>query len=78
MLGLANYERISIGDIVSWTSWRDRNLENGRIRGIVLNKFIDIQINGRKICALKVACLGSNEIVNILAISVKIESKITT
>ena len=48
MLGLSNYERISIGDIVSWTSWRDRNLENGRIRGIVLDKFIDIQINNRK------------------------------
>ena len=74
MLGEANYERIMIGDLVSW---RDMTENDPDQYGIVLSKYVS-NLKERKICMLKVASTKDNMIKNILAIIVKIESKKTT
>ena len=74
MLGEANYERIKVGDLVSW---RDMTENDPDQYGIVLSKYVS-NLQHRKICMLKVASTKDNMIKNILAIIVKIESKKTT
>ena len=74
MLGEVNYERISIGDLVSW---RDMTENDPDQYGIVLSKYVS-NLKHRKICMLKVVSTKDNMIKNILAIIVKIESKKTT
>ena len=78
MLGETNYSRIDVGDLVSWT---DISKKKKKRRGIVLEKFVGKEIGfqrQRKVAMLKVVDGNSNEIVNILAINAKIESKSTT
>ena len=74
VLGKVNFDRISIGDLVSW---KDITENDPNQYGIVLSKYIS-NIQSRKICMLKVASTKDNMIKNILAIIVKIESKMTT
>lgn len=73
-LGKVNFDRISIGDLVSW---KDITENDPNQYGIVLSKYIS-NVQSRKICMLKVASTKDNMIKNILAIIVKIESKMTT
>lgn len=74
MLGSANFDRISIGDLVSWKDITENDPDQ---YGIVLSKYIS-NLKNRKICMLRVASTKDNMIKNILAIIVKIESKKTT
>ena len=74
MLGSANFDRISIGDLVSWKDITENDPDQ---YGIVLSKYIS-SLKNRKICMLRVASTKDNMIKNILAIIVKIESKKTT
>lgn len=74
MLGEANYERIRVGDLVSWKDITENDPDQ---YGIVLSKYIS-DLKNRKICMLKVAATKDNMIKNILALIVKIESKKTT
>ena len=74
MLGEANYNRIGIGDLVSWKDITENDPDQ---YGIVLSKYIS-DLKNRKICMLKVAATKDNMIKNILALIVKIESKKTT
>jgi hypothetical protein len=74
VLGKVNFDRISIGDLVSW---KDITENDPNQYGIVLSKYIS-NVQSRKICMLKVASTKDNMIKNILAIIVKIESKMTT
>ena len=74
MLGSANFDRISIGDLVSWKDITENDPDQ---YGIVLSKYIS-NLKNRKICMLSVASTKDNMIKNILAIIVKIESKKTT
>ena len=74
LLGKSNFDRISIGDLVSW---KDITENDPNQYGIVVSKYIS-SIQSRKICMLKVASTKDNMIKNILAIIVKIESKMTT
>ena len=74
MLGESNFDRIRIGDLVSW---KDITENDPNQYGIVLSKYIS-NIETRKICMLKVASTKDNMIKNILALIVKIESKKTT
>ena len=76
-LGITNYSRIDIGDLVSW---RDLKYEDPKRYGIVLEKYVSVKsevYNGRRICMLKVAAADSSQIKNILAMIVEIESKMT-
>ena len=73
-LGKVNFDRISIGDLVSR---KDITENDPNQYGIVLSKYIS-NVQSRKICMLKVASTKDNMIKNILAIIVKIESKMTT
>jgi predicted site-specific integrase-resolvase len=73
-LGEANYRRISVGDLVSWKDITENDPEQF---GIVLSKYIS-RLHNRNICMLKVASTKDNMVKNILAIIVKIESKMTT
>jgi len=74
MLGEANYERIRVGDLVSWKDITENDPDQ---YGIVLSKYVS-DLKNRKICMLKVAATKDNMIKNILALIVKIESKKTT
>ena len=74
MLGSANFDRISIGDLVSWKDITENDPDQ---YGIVLSKYIS-NLKNRKICMLRVASTKDNMIKNILAIIVKIESKKAT
>ena len=74
VLGKVNFDRISIGDLVSW---KDITENDPNQYGIVLSKYVS-NVQSRKICMLKVASTKDNMIKNILAIIVKIESKMTT
>ena len=74
MLGEKNYHRIDIGDLVSWKDITENDPEQ---LGIVLSKWVSI-VEGRELCMLKVATTADNQVKNILAIIVKIESKKTT
>jgi hypothetical protein len=74
MLGMINYRKISVGDLISW---KDITENDPNQYGIVLEKWIS-EIEGKKICMLKVATTPDNIVKNILAIIVKIESKNTT
>ena len=76
-LGITNYDRIDVGDLVSW---RDLKFEDPKRFGIVLSKYISVRseiYGGRRICMLKVATTDSSQIKNILAMIVEIESKKT-
>ena len=78
MLGQVNFSRIDVGDLVSWT---DISKNKKKRKGIVLKKFIIDDSHSskkRKIAMLKVVDTFDNQIVNILAIIAKIESKSTT
>jgi hypothetical protein len=78
VLGETQYNQIDVGDLVSWT---DLNKDKRKRRGIVLKKFESKDFTllvERKVAMLKVADLYDNQIVNILAINAKIESKSTT
>ena len=74
LFGEANYNRIMVGDLVSWT---DLSEENKKQFGIVLSKYVTT-LKHRKVCMLKVADVKDNRMKNILAVIVKIESKKTT
>tara|TARA_B100000123_G_scaffold254141_1_gene215643 strand:+ start:444 stop:689 length:246 start_codon:yes stop_codon:yes gene_type:complete len=74
MLGESSYNRIKVGDLVSW---RDMTENDPDQFGIVLSKYVS-NLKERKICMLRVASTKDNMIKNILAIIVKIESKKTT
>ena len=74
MLGEANFNRINVGDLVSWKDITENDPDQF---GIVLSKYIS-DLQSRKICMLKVAATKDNMIKNILALIVKIESKKTT
>jgi hypothetical protein len=74
MLGAINYRKINVGDLISW---KDITENDPNQYGIVLEKWIS-NIEGKKICMLKVATTPDNIVKNILAIIVKIESKNTT
>ena len=74
MLGEASYNRIKVGDLVSW---RDMTENDPDQFGIVLSKYVS-NLKERKICMLRVASTKDNMIKNILAIIDKIESKKTT
>ena len=74
VLGKVNFDRFLSGDLVSW---KDITENDPNQYGIVLSKYIS-NIQSRKICMLKVASTKDNMIENILAIIVKIESKMTT
>ena len=78
MLGEANFSRISVGDLISWT---EISKERRKRKGIVLKKFVvtDLDLHKeRKVAMLKVIDGSENKIVNILALIAKIESKSTT
>lgn len=78
MLGESNFNKISIGDLVSWT---DLGRSRRKRRGLVLQKWISTDLmspDERKIAMLKVVDSFDNKIVNIYAINAKIESKSTT
>tara|TARA_Y100000114_G_scaffold53820_1_gene49135 strand:+ start:1593 stop:1838 length:246 start_codon:yes stop_codon:yes gene_type:complete len=78
VLGEANFSRISVGDLISWT---EISKERRKRKGIVLKKFVvtDLDLHKeRKVAMLKVVDGSENKIVNILAINAKIESKSTT
>ena len=74
ILGETNFNRISVGDLVSWKDITENDPDQF---GIVLSKYIS-DLKSRKICMLKVAATKDNNIKNILALIVKIESKKTT
>ncbi len=74
MLGKKKYDRISVGDLVSW---KDITENDPNQYGIVLDKWVSI-VEGRELCMLKVATTSGNHLKNILALIVKIESKKTT
>jgi len=74
MLGETNFNRINVGDLVSWKDITENDPDQF---GIVLSKYIS-DLKSRKICMLKVAATKDNTIKNILALIVKIESKKTT
>ena len=73
-LGKSNYDRIDVGDLVSW---KDITENDPNQYGIVLSKYIS-SLDHRNICMLKVAATKDNTIKNILAMIVKIEGKKTT
>ena len=78
VLGEANFSRISVGDLISWT---EISKERRKRKGIVLKKFVvtDLDLHKeRKVAMLKVIDGSENKIVNILALIAKIESKSTT
>ena len=78
VLGEANFSRISVGDLISWT---EISKERRKRKGIVLKKFVvtDLDLHKeRKVAMLKVIDGSENKIVNILALIDKIESKSTT
>jgi hypothetical protein len=78
MLGESNFNKISIGDLVSWT---DLGRSRRKRRGLVLQKWVSTDLmssDERKIAMLKVVDSFDNKIVNIYAINAKIESKSTT
>tara|TARA_Y100001938_G_scaffold149453_1_gene236321 strand:+ start:1060 stop:1302 length:243 start_codon:yes stop_codon:yes gene_type:complete len=74
MLGKTQYESVNIGDLVSW---KDITENDPNQYGIVLGKWISL-VDGRQLCMLKVATTVDNQVKNILALIVKIESKKTT
>jgi len=74
MLGEINYDKISVGDLVSW---KDITENDPNQFGIVLSKYVS-HVENRNIGMLKVACTATNQVKNILALIVKIESKNTT
>lgn len=74
LFGEANYNRIHVGDLISWT---DLSEEKVKQFGIVLSKYITT-LKHRKVCMLKVVSTKDNRMKNILAVIVKIESKMTT
>lgn len=74
MLGKKKYDKINVGDLVSW---KDITENDPNQFGIVLDKWISI-VEGRELCMLKVASTVDNHLKNILALIVKIESKKTT
>lgn len=73
-LGRATYDKLDIGDLVSW---KELSITPSRQYGVVLEKYITLK-DYRNMCMLKVASTRDNKIYNILAIIVKIESKNTT
>lgn len=73
-MGEANFNRIGVGDLVSWKDITENDPDQ---YGIVLAKYIS-DLKNRKICMLRVAATKDNMIKNILALIVKIESKKTT
>ena len=73
MLGMSNYEKISIGDLISW---REKITDPYRRFAIVIKKYISM-VGQREVAVLKVVTSDNNQIKNILAISVDIESKNT-
>ena len=78
VLGEANFSRISVGDLISWT---EISKERRKRKGIVLKKFVvtDLDLHKeRKVAMLKVIDGSENKIVNILALIAKLESKSTT
>ena len=78
MLGEANFSRISVGDLISWT---EISKERRKRKGMVLKKCVvtDLDLHKeRKVAMLKVIDGSENKIVNILALIAKIESKSTT
>ena len=81
MLGESNFQKIDVGDLISWT---DLGISKRKRRGLVLQKWISTEKSDilsskeRKIAMLKVVDGSENKIVNILAINAKIESKSTT
>ena len=78
VLGEANFSRISVGDLISWS---EISKERRKRKGIVLKKFVvtDLDLHKeRKVAMLKVIDGSENKIVNILALIAKIESKSTT
>ena len=74
MLGKQKYDRINVGDLVSW---KDITENDPNQFGIVLQKYVSM-VEGRELCMLKVAATVNNQVKNILALIVKIESKKTT
>tara|TARA_R110001599_G_scaffold201428_2_gene398235 strand:- start:93 stop:356 length:264 start_codon:yes stop_codon:yes gene_type:complete len=75
IFGKTNYDRVHVGDLVSWA---DISMGKRKRKGLVLKKWIYEENYSRKVAVLKVAEVGSDVILNILAINVKIESQITT
>lgn len=78
MLGESNFQKIDVGDLISWT---DIGRSRRKRKGLVLQKWIStdfLSSEERKIAMLKVVDSFDNKIVNIYAINAKIESKRTT
>ena len=78
IFGKMNYDRVHVGDLVSWD---DISMKRHRRQGLVLKKWVKLIYEDkypRKVAMLKIAEMGSDAILNILAINVKIESQNTT
>ena len=73
MFGLSQYEKISIGDLISW---REKITDPYRRFAIVIKKYLS-NVGQREVAVLKVVTTDNNQIKNILAITVNIESKNT-
>jgi len=78
IFGKTNYDRVHVGDLVSWG---DISMSRRKRQGLVLKKWIKWTYEDkypRKVAMLKIAEMGSEVILNILAINIKIESQNTT
>jgi len=78
MLGENNYSRLKVGDLISWA---DISKDRHKRIGLILEKWIyqdNYYKSSRKVAMLRVTEAGTNEILNILALNVKIESQNTT